>query len=68
METGRSVPSAISTLFGAASLWPPALVRDADFAASNAQQQSHLRDRDPSADRVANIQLVQRRATGWSPP
>ncbi len=58
VEAGRSVPPAISTLFGAASLWPPALVRDADFAASTAQKQSRSRDRDPSAGHDPSIQLV----------
>ncbi|MGP0063260.1 MAG: hypothetical protein ACLQGP_06600 [Isosphaeraceae bacterium] len=47
-EAGRAVPPAISTLFGAASLWPPALVQDADFAAIAAQKQAVFRDRDAS--------------------
>jgi tetratricopeptide (TPR) repeat protein len=60
VETGRSVPPAISTLFGgASSLWRPALVRDAEFAASTVQKQFRPRDREPSAGPDPSIQLVQ---------
>jgi tetratricopeptide (TPR) repeat protein len=58
VESGRAIPPTISTLFGASAIWPPALRRDADFAAAGAREQSRFRDRDSSSTSDPGFHLI----------
>ncbi len=59
LQIGRPAATGISNLFGEASLWTAAFVRDAQFAAIAAQRRSLSPDRDSSAGRDPRLQGIQ---------
>ena len=58
-EAGRAGQKAISTLFGAPSIWPNALIRDAEFAIGSTQKQCGVRERSSSVGYTPSLNLIQ---------